>query len=267
MSGTLSEIPFDLTEAVRNLITEDEEPVDNILSEKQQRLLAGALYDSWMPPPAEDVDEIAAGQPRPFWVGANVAIFHSVHLPGIVPDLFLSLDVSAPSDLRASDQRSYFTWEHGKAPEAVIEIVSNRRGNEMGSKLKDYARMGVTYYVVFDPLGELRKEMDGRALIVHELIFGKRYRRREDNSLPEAGLSLTLWEGQFEGSHNLWLRWLDERGNLILTGHERADSEADARRLAEERAVHEADARRLAEERAERLTVKLRELGVDPDNL
>ena len=34
----------------------------------------------------------------------------------------------------------------------VIEIVSNRQGNELGSKLRDYARMGVGYYVVFDPL-------------------------------------------------------------------------------------------------------------------
>jgi Uma2 family endonuclease len=253
MSGTLSETPFDLTEAVRNLITEDDEPVDNILSEKQQRLLVDALYDNWTPPPAEDGDEATPGQPRRFWVGADVGIFHSVHLPGIAPDVFLSLDVTAPADLRAGDQRSYFTWEYGKAPEVVIEIVSNRRGNELGSKLKDYARMGVTYYVVFDPLRELHEEMDGQTLIVHELIFGKRYRRREDYQLPEVGLSLTLWEGRFEDSDNLWLRWLDEQGALILTGHERADQEAEARRLAEERAA--------------RLAVKLRELGVDPDHL
>ena len=103
MSGTLSETPFDLTEAVRNLVTEDDEPVDNILSEKQQRLLVDALYDNWTPPPAEDGDEAAPGQPRRFWVGADVGIFHSVHLPGIAPDVFLSLDVTAPADLRAGD--------------------------------------------------------------------------------------------------------------------------------------------------------------------
>lgn len=239
MSGTIKEMSFDLTEAVRNLITEDDEPVDNILSEKQQRLLANALYDSWTPPPAEDNAEAAPQQSRSFWVGTNVGIFYSVHLPGIAPDVFLSLDVAAPADLRASDQRSYLIWEYGKAPEVVIEIVSNRRGNELGGKLRDYARMGVTHYVVFDPLGALREEMNDQPLLVHDLIFGKRYRRRDDYQLPEVGFSLTLLEGRFEDSDNLWLRWADEQGKLILTAHERA----------------------------ERLAAKLRELGVDPDRL
>jgi Uma2 family endonuclease len=247
MSGTVTETPFDLTESVKNLVTEDDEPVDNILSEKQQRLLVDALYAGWTPPPEEDAPE----QLRPFWAAANVGIFRSVHLPAIVPDVFLSLDVAAPADLRATDQRSYFMWESGKGPEVVVEIVSNRKGQELGSKLKDYARMGVTYYVVFDPLHELREELGGEVLRVYELGFGKRYRRREDWQLPEVGLSLTLWEGRFEDSANLWLRWCDERGNLLLTGHERAAQ-------AEDRARREA-------ERAARLAAQLRDLGVDPE--
>ncbi len=249
MSSTMPETPFDLSEVVKNLVTEDDEPVDNILSEKQQRLLVESLYGSWTPPPDED----APDEPRRFWVAANVGIFSSVHLPGIAPDVFLSLDVAAPADLRATDQRSYFMWEHGKAPEVVIEIVSDRRGNELGSKLKDYARMGVTYYAVFDPFHALREEMGGEVLIVHELIFGRRYRRREDYQMPEAGLSLTLWEGRFEGSDNLWLRWRNKQGDLILTGRELADREAAARRQAEDRAA--------------RLASKLRELGVEPEQI
>src|SRR2546426_11194091 len=108
MSGTIKEPPFDLTAAVRNLITEDDEPVDNILSEKQQRLLVDALYESWTPPPAEDAAETTPAQPRPFWAAANVGIFRSVHLPGIAPDVFISLDVTAPADLRTTEQMSYF---------------------------------------------------------------------------------------------------------------------------------------------------------------
>jgi len=70
MSSTVTETPFDLSEIVKNLVTEDDEPVDNILSEKQQRLLAESLYESWTPPPDED----APNEPRPFWVSANVGI-------------------------------------------------------------------------------------------------------------------------------------------------------------------------------------------------
>lgn len=256
MSGMLTEMTFDLSEAVRNLVTEDDEPVDNILSEKQQRLLTNALYESWTPPADGEVSAETNGEtasPRSFWAAANVGIFHSVHLPGIAPDLFLCLDVAAPADLRDDLQRSYFTWEHGKAPEVVLEIVSNRKGNELGSKLKDYARMGVIYYVVYDPFHHLREEMKGEILLVHELIFGRRYRRLDDYRLPDIGLSLTLWEGRFEDSENSWLRWCDQDGNLLLTGHERAA-------LAEGRAA-------LAEDRAARMAAKLRELGINPEQI
>ncbi len=36
------------------------------------------------------------------------------------------------------------------------------------------------------------------------------------------GLSLTLWQGMFEGKENIWVRWCDADGNLIPTGEERA---------------------------------------------
>ena len=260
MPATLTETPFDLTTAVRNLITEDDEPVDNLLSEKQQRLLVDALYESWTPPPPETdeaTDAPAPAQPRPFWASSNVGIFRSVYLPGIAPDVFISLDVTTP-DIR--EHRSYFMWEHGKAPDAVLEIVSNRKGNEVGSKMKDYAQMGVTYYVVYDPFSALRTELGGDALRVYEVGFGKRYRRRDDWQLPELGLALTFRAGLFEGSAAEWLRWCDPEGRVLLTGHERA-AQAEGRAVqAEDRAVQ-------AEDRAAKLAAKLRALGIDPEQV
>jgi hypothetical protein len=45
-------------------------------------------------------------------------------------------------------------------------------------------------------------------------------------------LSLTLWQGSFEKTESLWLRWCDAAGNLIPTGAERADrAEAEVERL------------------------------------
>lgn len=215
---------FDLTEIVNNLVTEDDEPVDNILSEKQQRLLTEPLYSSWTPPPDEDEPD----KQRVFWAGANIAIFQSVHQKPLAPDVFLSLDIEAPEDPRDSQRRSYFIWEFGKAPEVVVEIVSNRKGGEMKKKLKDYAVMGVMYYVVYDPFHELKED----ELRVYEIGFGKRYRRRSDYQLPEVGLSLTLWQGGYEKTESLWLRWCDAEGNLIPTGAERADrAEAEVERL------------------------------------
>ena len=39
--------------------------------------------------------------------------------------------------------RSYFVQEHGKPPDVVVEIVSNRRGCEDSNKLEGYARIRV----------------------------------------------------------------------------------------------------------------------------
>jgi hypothetical protein len=50
--------------------------------------------------------------------------------------------------------------------------------------------------------------------------------------------------GVYENKKDIWLRWCDQDGNLVLTGRERAEQE---------------------HQRAERLAEKLRTLGIDPD--
>ena len=110
-------------------------------------------------------------------------------------------------------------------------------------------------------------------LQVYELPVRK-YERRAYSQLPCVELGLLLWEGAYEGKQATWLRWCDERGAVIPTGAERARHEAERARHEAERASREAEhaareaerARREAE-RAERLAAKLRELGVDPDQL
>lgn len=69
-------------------------------------------------------------------------------------------------------------------------------------------------------------------LQVYELR-GRKYHPRADYKLPDVGLSLTLWEGGYEGHQDTWLRWCDAQGQMILTGAERAAMEAEARQRAE----------------------------------
>lgn len=235
MSQVLTGTNLDFDELVEHLVTEDDEPVDNIFSEKHQRMLTASLYDSWKPLP----DEEHPNEPRRFLAAANVGIFFSVHEPPLVPDVFISLDVTAPADLYIKTGRSYMLWEYGKVPEVVVEIVSNKEGGELDRKLKTYARKGIHYYIVFDPLRHLSADV----LRVYEPGLLNHYRRREDFRLPDVGLGLMLWQGAFESTTAEWLRWTDEKGDLLLTGAERA---ADA------------------ENRAARLAEKLHQLGVDP---
>ena len=218
MSQALADILDDWEDFTENIVTEDDEPVDNLFSEKQQRLLARCLYSSWNPPNLEK-----SKKSRKF-LAANVGVFFSRYEQPLVPDFFLSLDVEPHADWYTKEHRSYFVWEFGKVPELALEIVSNRKGGEINGKLKNYARMGVLYYVVFDPLRHLSENV----LTVYELGFGKRLRPREDSQLPELELSLKLWDGVFEGKAGTWLRWYDAKGNLLQTGEERA-SKAEKR--------------------------------------
>src|SRR5262245_17794496 len=123
MSRAVIDLPYDWDEAVRNLVTEDDEPVDNLYSAKQQRLLVEPLYSNWLPPPAGGD---SSTERRRFLADANVGVFQSPFLPPLVPDMFLSLDVEPHEDWRAKEHRAYFIWEFEKAPEVVVEIVSNR---------------------------------------------------------------------------------------------------------------------------------------------
>jgi len=230
--------PADIAPNIDHIVTEDETPVDNIFSEKQQRLLTEPLYSSWPGPGAE----------RVFMVAANVGVFAAVSQLPLVPDVFLSLDVRVPEDMWAKNHRSYFLWEYGKPPDAVIEIVSNRKGHESGSKLRDYARIGVTYYAIFDP----DERLQGKILRLYALREGK-YVPLKGQWLPEVNLGLTLWHGMFEGTEATWLRWCDHAGAVVPTGAERAEQERE--RAEQER------------ERAERLAARLRALGVDPEDV
>lgn len=136
MSPPQTEVLFDLTAAANSLVTEDDEPVDNTLSEKQQRLLVEPLDSSWTPPPDEDEPE----KSRPFWAATNLGVFPSVNQPPLVPDVFVRLDVESPADPHEKRGRAYFVWDYGKPPDVALEIVSNRKGGEISRKLKDYAR-------------------------------------------------------------------------------------------------------------------------------
>ena len=162
-------------------------------------------------------------------------------------------------------------------PEVCVEIVSNKEGNEVAlsakSKRKDkaqskrdiYAQIGVPYYVVYDPLQQIQDEanMNGALLRVWSLAGG-RYEELTPAEgittvgqivqLETAGIGLTLWDGEYEEKiTRQWLRWCDAKGQVLPTGAERANAQQQR-----------ADAQ---QQRAERLAAKLRELGIDPDEV
>jgi Uma2 family endonuclease len=221
-----------------HLITEDDTPLDNLFSERQQRLVTAPLDDSW-PGPRDG---------RNFVTMANVGVFRSDQGPALVPDALLAVNVYLPvGDLLRKENRSYFVWRYGKPPDVVIEIVSNREGGEDGHKLVQYADMGVGYYAIFDPANLL----GGGILRVFRLV-GKTYQpANAPYWFPEIELGLTLWQGEFVRSTATWLRWCDADGTPILTGKERADREAFRAEQERQRAEQERQRAELQQLRAE----------------
>ena len=252
------------------IVTEDDTPVENIFSERQAQLLSDPLHASWSGP----------GPGRSFQCMANVGLFFAVKQPPLVPDFLLSLDVKMPDDVWPKENRSYFIWNYGKAPDLVIEIVSNTEGGEADVKRQKYAQIGISYYVIFDPLNQLK----GGVLQVFALR-GRIYEPIAPDFLPDIGLGLTLWKGHYAEMRGEWLRWCDRSGRLLLTGnelsiqerqradqeqqhaiHERQRADQERQRAIQERQRADQEQQRADQERqrAERLAAQLQALGIKP---
>ena len=249
---------------ISHLTIEDDTPVDNFQSAQQQRLLVDTLCSN-------DV------LPLPFIAEANVGLFYKLKGEPIVPDMLLSLDVQRAEDLSERRDRAYFVWEFGKVPEVCVEVVSNKKGDEVAlsaeskrkgktrSKKDIYAQIGIPYYAVYDPLRQIQDtdNMDGALLRVWQLVSGQYVEltpsagisaTEQAAQLDTIGLGLTLWEGPYEEKVNRqWLRWCDAQGQVLPTG-------AEGKAIEQQRADAE-------QQRADRLAEKLRKLGVDPDDL
>jgi hypothetical protein len=158
--------------------------------------LVTPLYTFWPGPPS-------GGK---FLADANVGLFDNDRepMPTVVPDMLLSLGVDlAGLDLRKKENRSYFIWKFGKPPDAVAEVVSDTAGGEDGWKLKHYAKIKVKYYIIFDPRQYLKKGV----LRVFVLQRGKYKPLQEPYWLPDIGLGVRLWDGEYQTRPGLRLRW------------------------------------------------------------
>lgn len=224
------------------LVVEDGKAVDNLFVEKQYPLLTEPLRSSWPGP----------GKGRTFMVTANVGWFYGSNEPAVAPDAMLILDVVAKPP-REKEGRSYFQWVHGKQPDVIIEIVSDRRGDEDSLKMRTYARQGVPYYVIFDP-DEWLKSGVLRAFG----LKATKYEAVDPGWFEGVGLGVVLWEGRYAGIDETWLRWCGKDGKVIPTGAERAEKAEGRARSAQRRAKSEA-------ERAAKLAEQLRKLGVEPE--
>jgi Uma2 family endonuclease len=186
-------------------------------------------------------------QREDWFFGVDMGIYHTTgahpRVP-VIPDGFLSLGVQRRKG--GKSRKSYVMWEEAYVPPILtLEVVSQTPGGEYDEKLEIYARLGVLYYVVYNPLFWRR---DGQLPFeVYKLINGTYVLQLgEPFWMPEIELGIGRCPLVDDPLGREVLSWYDVSGK-------RYPSEAEAER-------QRAEAER---QRAEQIAERLRQLGED----
>ena len=178
------------------------------------------------------------------------------------------------TDLRLS----YVIWQEGVSPFVVVELLSpgtekedlgetQRQPDQPPTKWEVYERiLRVPYYIVFNRYTDQLRAFVLTASHYQELVL-----QESKVWMPELKIGLGLWQGSYQGSDRLWLRWYDAEDNWILTDAEAAQQQVETERqqVEAERQRAEAECQRAdqAEAQLEALHRRLREAGIDPEKL
>ena len=215
------------------LPSSDDTPVDNEDQNFLPNLLLFALLSLW----SDRTD---------WYFAADMAVYHTTGVSPkvpVVPDGFLSLGI--PRIKGDTFRRSYVVWEEDwVVPTLVLEVVSHSYGDEYEDKMLLYAKLGVLYYVIYNPLFWRR---DGhQPFEVYRLEEGS-YQQQigEPYWMPEVGLG--IGRGRYKNGYleREVLYWFDDRGQRHLTPEEQAQLETQQAQLEAQQAQQELERYRI----------------------
>jgi Uma2 family endonuclease len=203
----------------------DGEPMETNYHVLQMYLLIDTLNAYW-----KDREDV--------FVGGNMFVYFSPTQSRTEdyrgPDFFVVQGV------KQRRRYSWVVWEEGKAPDLVIELLSDTTAHKDRNekKLVYQDKLRVPEYFLFDPLnGEFEgfRLRDG----VYEPIQSDGQGRLMSE---QCQLALVPRNGVFNKQNWLWLRWETLSGELLATAEERSQQALDAiRNTAERNAQLEAE--------------------------
>ncbi|MGB7057487.1 MAG: Uma2 family endonuclease [Geitlerinemataceae cyanobacterium] len=242
-----------------------DDPVDNL----GQPLLAGALRESL---------ELANWIRPEMLVVSNFGLCATIdgQIVAKAPDWLYVASVQPWTG--DGERRSYTPHAEGEVPTLVMEFLSETDGGEYSvkrtfppGKWYFYEQiLQVPYYVIFDPSGGL--------LEFYQLQNGRYILQMPDENgwhwIGEMQLFLGTWRGTKDERTGYWLRWWNDRGEILAWAVERigeleAVAEQERERAEQERERAEQERERAEQERQEkeRLLAYLRSQGIDPDRI
>ncbi|MBD2576118.1 Uma2 family endonuclease [Oscillatoria sp. FACHB-1406] len=193
------------------------------------------------------------GDRQDWFFGVDMAVYHTSgenpRIP-IIPDGFLALNVERRKG--GQSRSSYVMWEESNVvPILALEVVSQTPGGEYSSKEEIYAKLGVLYYIVYNP-----RQFGGgrhRGLEVYKLVKGKySWQVQEPFWMPEIGLGIGRSIRNYRGVERELLYWFDEQGNRYAGTEEELDIARQRAERERERAERERERAERERERAER---------------
>jgi len=139
----------------------------------------------------------------------------------VVPDGSLSLGIPRRQPGNKS-RKSYVVWEEeGIVPTLVLEVASWTPGGEYDDQLAIYEKLGVLYYIIYNPESWQRDRRE--PFEIYKLIDGE-YRRQigEPYWMPEIGLAIGRSRGIVGGIDREILSWFDPNRDRYLSAEEQA---------------------------------------------
>jgi Uma2 family endonuclease len=161
-----------------------------------------------------------------WYFGVDMGIYHttgaSPRVP-VIPDGFLSLGVERRKN--GGSRSSYVMWEEDyTAPILALEVVSQTYGDEYEKKLEIYRKLGIKYYVIYNPKFWRR---DGHLPFEVYKLVDRDYQLQigEPLWMPEIGLGIGRAVLPSDRFRREILSWFDQGGQRYLTTDEQADIE------------------------------------------
>lgn len=185
------------------------------------------------------------------YVGGNMFVYFS--LAQVKNQDFKGPDVFAVLDVPKKERKSWVVWEEGKAPDVVIELLSDSTAqrDKTEKKLIYQNQVRVPEYFWFDPFNP--NDWAGFTLIngIYEPIIAD-----EQGRLPsqQLGLKLVKWSGVYKTVETLWLRWATLDGKILPTPDELSAIKAQEAQLQAEEAQRQLEQ---AQQRSQKLETLL----------
>ncbi|MDJ0801094.1 MAG: Uma2 family endonuclease [Calothrix sp. MO_167.B12] len=170
------------------------------------------------------------------YVGGNMFVYYSLaqvknkDFKG--PDFFVVLGVPK------GERKSWVVWEEGKAPDVVIELLSDSTAaaDKNEKKLIYQNQMRVPEYFWYNPFNP--DDWAGFSIqnSIYQPIPVNSHNQLVSQSL---GLALQRWQGSYKGIETTWLRWETLAGELLPTADEIAQQERQRAEQEHQRAEQE----------------------------